>query len=410
VAGAGGTAGVGRQPDFRRLWLARTVSRFGSLLGALPFTAVFFLDATPGQMALLTVFTVAPGFLGGLVAGVWVDRLRRRPLMMAADVGRAAALGSLLVAAATGGLTFPHLYTVAVVNGVLEVVFDVAAIAFLPSVVGRDQLVAANSRLVAADAVIEAGSFSVGGWIVQLSSAMVAVAVDAVSFVVSAVSLAAIKTSEVGPARREGAARPGAIAEAREGFALLGAEPVLRSMAISLVLRDLGYGLVGAVILLFVARDLGFSPGAMGLIFAAGGVSSFLGAVATAGITARIGQGWAMVGGAAVATVGTVLVAVAGGSMLVAAGFLVASQLVGDGAMTVYEINQESTRQSLVPDRLLGRVDAAIRVAGLGATLAGALAAGFLGGAVDLRLPLALGAAANAAAAVSLLPARNLRQ
>lgn len=389
MAGGVEAKGLWRTPGFRRLWAARTVSRFGSLLGALPFTAVFFLRASPAQMALLTVFTMLPGFLGGLVAGVLVDRLRRRPLMMVADLGRAAGLFSLFAAAVTDRLTFPHLYAVAFANGVLEVFFDVAAVAFLPAVVGRDRLVAANSRLVAADAVTEAGSFSVGGWIVQLSSAVVAIAVDAVTFLVSGLSLSGIKVSEERPSPPEaGTPRPSAFAEAREGFAFLRSDRELRRIAVSVVTRDLAYGLVGAVVLLFVARDLGFEAGAMGLIFAVGGVSAFLGAVAAAGVTARLGPRRAMLAGYVGALAGTALIAAAGGGTVVAAVLLVASQCVGDGAMTVYEINQESSRQALVPDRLLGRVDAAVRVAGLGAMLVGALVGGTLGGAVGLRAPI----------------------
>lgn len=407
VAGTVEEAGLWRQREFRRLWVARTVSRFGSLLGALPYTAVFFLHASPAQMALLTVFTMLPGFLGGLAAGVWVDRLRRRPVMIVADLGRAAALVTVFVAAIAGHLTFPHVYAVAFVNGVLEVFFDVAAIAFLPSVVGRHRLVAANSRLVAADAVTEASSFSVGGWIVQLASATVAVGVDAATFVVSALGLARMTVEETPPAP---APRGGfrAVTEAREGFAVLRSHHDLRAMAASVVLRDLSFGLVGAVILLFVARDLGFSAGAMGLIFAAGGVSSFAGAVATAAITATFGEGRAMFAGYLGALVGTVLVAVAGGGTALAAAFLVAAQLVGDGAMTVYEINQESARQALVPDRLLGRVDAAVRVAGLGAMLTGALVAGALGNAVGLRAPLVVAVMVQAAGLLALWPIRNL--
>lgn len=385
------------------------MSRFGSLLGALPYTAVFFLEASPAQMAALTVFTVLPAFLGGVVAGVWVDRLRRRPVMIAADLGRAATLLTVFAAAVAGELTFAHLCAVALVNGLLEVFFDVAAIAVLPTVVGRDRLVAANSRLVAADAVTEAGSFSVGGWIVHLASSVVAVAVDAASFLVSAWALLRMKVEETRGRPADGD-RSTVVAEAREGFGHLRSAPRLRRIALSVLLRDFSYGVVGAVVLLFVARELGFSAGAMGLIFAVGGVSSFFGAVATAAVTARLGDGWAMIAGYAGATAGGLLLLAAGGSTLMAAAFLVAAQLVGDGSMTVYEINQQSARQALVPDHLLGRVDAAIRVAGLGATLAGALLAGGLGEWIGLRVPLAVGVVANGAGLVVLWQLRGLRR
>jgi len=380
--------------------MARTVSRFGSLLGALPYTALFFLDASAAQMATLAVASVLSGALSGLITGVWVDRLRRRPLMMAADAARAVALLSVFGAAMTDRLTFPHLYLVALVTGVLDVLFDVAAVAYLPSVVPRRRLVEANSRLVAADAVVESTAFGAGGLIVQVASAPIAVLVDAGTFAFSALSLSGVQAPEPVPAPRT--QRIGLLREAAEGARVVARDPTLRAIGASLVARDFAYGSIGAVILLFVARDLDFPPAAMGAIFAVGGVASFGGALLTRRLTGALGTRRAMVLGMAMTAVTATALPLTRGPMLVAAALLIAQQL-GDGFATVYEITQESVRQSLVPDRLLGRVDAAIRVAGLAATVIGAVAAGALGGPAGLRVPLALGAAAQALGAVALL-------
>ncbi len=396
-----GDEGLWRHRDFRRLWLARTVSQFGSLLGALPYTALFFLDASAAQMATLTVASVASGSLSGLVTGVWVDRLRRRPLMIAADASRAVALLSVFAAAMTDRLAFTHLYLAALLTGVLDVLFDVAAVAYLPSVVPQRRLVEANSRLVAGDAVVESTAFGVGGLIVQVASAPVAVLVDAGTFALSALGLSGVRAPE--PAPTPSAERVGVLREATDGARFVVRDPTLRAIAASLVARDFAYGSIGAVILLFVARDLDFPPAAMGAIFAVGGVSSFVGALLTRRLTTALGTRRAMVLGMALTAVASAALPLARGPVAVAAVLLIAQQLLGDGFATVYEITSESVRQAIVPDRMLGRVDAAIRVAGLLATVAGALVAGALGGPAGLRVPLALGAAAQALGAVALL-------
>src|SRR5438874_10187910 len=190
--------GLWRHPDFLKLWAGQTVSQFGSLISrfALPLVAVLTLDASPAQVAALQIAEIAPGLLVGLFAGACVDRLRRRPIMLWADVGRALLLFSIPAAALVGVLGVQQLYAVAILIGALSTFFDVAYHSYLPALVSRHALLEGNSKLQASAAVVEVGSFGIAGALVQLLTAPLAILVDAVSFVFSALSLASIRASE----------------------------------------------------------------------------------------------------------------------------------------------------------------------------------------------------------------------
>src|SRR3990172_739265 len=184
--------------DFVRLWTGETISEFGSLIGrtALHFTAILVLDARPYQVAVLLAADIGSGLVVGPVAGVWVDRLRRRPIMIAADLGRAALLASIPLAYAFDMLRIEQLYIVACLTGVMTMTFDVAYRSYLPSLVGREELLEGNSKLTASSAADEVGAFGIAGWLVQLLTGPVAIFVDAVSFVFSAFFIGAIGKKE----------------------------------------------------------------------------------------------------------------------------------------------------------------------------------------------------------------------
>lgn len=388
--------------DFNRLWAAETVSVFGSLVSgaALSFTAILTLKATPVQLGLLMVADLLPRFLAGPAAGVWVDRARRRPLMVAADLGRALLLGSIPAAAAAGALRIEQLYVVAFLVGLLTLLFDVANHSFLPVLVGREQLVAANSRLTASSSVAEVGAFALAGWLVQWLTGPTAVLIDALSFLVSAFFLGLIRAREPEPA--PAAERPGVLEEMVEGLQVVRSHAVLGSLAVVTLLLGLAGGAVGAVIVAFMTRTLGFKPGVLGTIWAVGGVTSLLGALAAGPLIRRLGLGRAMAVGLAFSGLGTLLVPLARGANLLSGALLVANQLVTDPAHTVYGIAQVSLRQSITPDRLLGRVNATLEATGLGATMLGALAGGLLAQHAGLRATVAIAACGTLAAALYL--------
>lgn len=409
--------GLWAHPDFVRLWGAATVSVFGTLVTrtALPFTAILVLGATPSAIALLAIAELLPGFLVGLVAGAWVDRLRRRPIMIAADLGRAVLLATIPLAALLGVLSLPQLYLVALGTSLLSVFFDVAYLSYLPTLVEREELVEGNSKLTAAQSVAEFAAFAAGGWLVQLLTAPIAILVDAFSFVWSALLVGRIRAAE--PPAGRGADPPeaespdGMGAEIVEGLRALRSHPILLALAGGNTGLNLGSQIVGTVFLLYVNQELGFDPGVLGFVFAIGGLTSLLGAL-IAGRVLGLGLGPVMIATLALVAVGQALVPVAADASLAAVALLVAQQLIADPAWTVYDIGQVSLRQAITPGRLLGRVNASVRVLEAGAMLVGALLGGWLGERIGLRPTLVVGAGVVMLAAVGLLlsPVRRVRR
>jgi predicted MFS family arabinose efflux permease len=404
--------GLWRHPDFVKLWAGESISIFGSLIGrtALPFTAILVLGAGPIEIAALSVAELAPAFLLGPVIGVWVDRLRRRPILIASDIGRFFLLATIPFAHAFGALTLGQLYAVAFFVGILTMFFDVAYLSYLPSLVKREDLLEGNSKLAASSSVAEVGGFSLSGWLVQLVTGPVTLLIDAVSFLVSAAAVAAIRKQE--PPPRPPEERTSVREEFTEGLRFLLRDPVLRALGAAAITLELSWRMFGAVFLVFVTTDLGFKPGVLGMIFAVGGVSSLAGAILAQHSAERFGAGAAMWGGLALMGASMLTVPLCSEAGYLAAGLLISQQLVGDGGATVFEVNQVSLRQTLTPERMLGRVNAAIRLSGLAAMLIGALAGGVMGEILGLRATLVAGAIAMFAAAgcVFFSRARWLRE
>ncbi|MFT4039556.1 MAG: MFS transporter [Thermomicrobiales bacterium] len=398
--------------DFRHLWAAIVVSTYGTMLrgSAMIYAAIFVLHASPTAVGALRLAELIPGFVIGLLAGVWVDRARRRPLMMLADIVRAVALATIPLAAWLGVLSFAHLVLVAAVVSGLGVLFDVAYQAFLPSLVPNRQLVEANSKISAGASVTEALSFSSGGWLVQLVSAPFTLAIDALTFVASALFLGRVR--DVEPPLEAGSpeSTQTILHEVRAGIEAVLRQPYLRAITLAALLLNAGYGIFGVGMIYYLNQIVGFEPGALGLIFAVGGVSSFVGAMLAQRLSAaRIGA--VMVAAMLLTVVGQAFIPLAANVGLLAVALLVGQQLVTDAALTIYDINQVSLRQAITPDHLLGRVNACLRVTEFGGVLAGTLLATLVGGAIGLRATLWIAVSLTLLAAVALLasPLRNLR-
>jgi len=400
--------------DFLKLWAAHTTETLGSLMGALSFTAVLVLEASPQQMALLAAAGAAPGLAAGLPAGVWVDRLRRKPVLVAADIGRALALASIPVAYAVGVLRIEQMYAVAFTAGLLDVFFDVAHPSFVPAVVRREQLIEANAKMSGTGSAVEIGAFGVSGWIVQFWSAMVSVVVNASTFLVSGALILLIRVREPRPEAPVAQRRAPLLRELAEGLQFLwrSRSSGLRALAVAHVLRGLSNGVIGALILLFGIRELGFAPGVLGMIFAVGGISSLGGAFLAARVTRRFGIGPVLVATSLFIGVAVLFIPLARGPLLLAVAFLVASQLVGDWAWAVYDINELSLRQAVTPDSVRGRVNSAVRWLSVSATFGGALLAGAAVSFVGMRWTLALGAGTTLLATLllALSPVRRVKE
>ena len=371
---------------FVRVWGAATISIFGSLITrmALPLAAILVLGSGAVEVALLRGLELGTTLVVGLVAGAWVDRLRRRPVLIWADLGRAVLLGSIPVAFALGALTFWQLLIVSGLAAVLTSFFDAADNAYLPTIVERERLVDANSALAASGSAAEFTAFGISGFLVQLLTAPIAIAIDAISFVVSAAMLATIRVPEAPPPPRED--REPVLREIREGLALVRHDPILRAFAGAQMALAALWGIFGAIWMLFVLEDLALGPAVIGVIAGVGGFSSFIGAVAASRATRRFGIGRVAIVAMLLSAVGNAFIPLApAGLPLVAVACLVVQQLVADSAVTVYDITELSVRQSLVRDRLQGRVASTFSVAAMVAQLIATLAAGILAEVIGLR-------------------------
>ncbi len=375
-----------RNHAFVRVWAAASISIFGSLITriALPLVAILVLGSGAIEVAALRGLDLGATLLFGLVAGAWVDRLRRRPVLIWADLGRAALLGSIPIAFALGVLGLPQLFVVSGLAAILTTFFDAADNAYLPTIVDREGLVGANSALAASGSAAEFTAFGISGFLVQLLTAPIAIAIDAVTYLVSAVLLISIRKPE--PPPPDVADREPVMTEIRVGLGLVRHDPILRAFAAAQMSLAVLWGVFGATWFLFVLDELELGPAVLGVIAGVGGASSFIGAVVAGRATRRWGVGPVAVGAMILAAIGNAFVPLApSGLPLIAVGCLVIQQLVADSAATVYDITEVSVRQTLVHDRALGRVSSTFHVAAVLAQLGATLAAGVLAEVIGLR-------------------------
>ena len=404
---------IWRNGAFVRVWTAATVSIFGSLITrlVLPYVAILVLAAGPLEVAGLRSADIVAGLMFGLLAGAWVDRLRRRPILIVADIGRAVLLGSIPVAAVGGWLSLAQLLAVAFGTAIFSAFFDAADPAYLPTIVEPARLVEANAALAASASVAEVTAFGLAGFLVAALTAPIAIALDALSFLSSGLLIGSIRRPEPPPPPSDD--REPVVAEIRAGFRLLMSDPMVRSLAMTRVIGGLSNGVFGGLWLLFVSRELGLGPVAVGLIAAVGGAAALGGAALVGRLTRRRSIGTVLVASLGLSAAASLAIPLAPSTIpLAAIGFLVLAQLAGDSSATVFEILEVSVRQTRVGDRGLGRVSASIRTSTLLTELIGALAAGIVAEAFGLRVAIALAPAAALVAAAYLWrgPVRHLRE
>jgi Na+/melibiose symporter-like transporter len=345
------------------------------------------------------------------VAGAWVDRLRRRPVMIWSDLGRAALLALIPLAAFGGWLSLPLLLLVTLLTAVLTTFFDTADNAFLPTIVPRADLVRANGALAASGSVSEFAAFGSAGFLVQILTAPVAILVDAFSFIFSAVLLGSIRTKEAPPPDRS--QREPVLREIALGLRLVMRQPILRALTLASMASHAMWGVFGALWYLFAIQDLKLDAAAIGIVAAVGGISSLFGALLTTRLTGRFGVGRVLLVAMLVGMLGSYWIPLAPvGAPLLAMAFLIGQQLITDPAMTAFDITDTSLRQSIVYDRQLGRVNATVRVAVLVAQLAVTLAAGFLALQIGIRAMLFIGPTIGLLGVVALWfsPVRRIRR
>ena len=370
--------------DFLRLWTGQTVSELGSVVTrtALRLVALLTLGAGIAEMAYMVVAASTGVLLVGLVAGAWVDRLPRRPVLIWTDVIRAALLFSVPAAAAAGVLRMEQLYVVSFLEACLGTLFDSAYHSYLPSLVGVDRVFEGNAKLSLSSSVAEVGGPGLAGALVQLVSAPFAILVDAVSFVVSAVSLILIRAREA-PRSRE--LRQSIGREIAEGLRVVRRHALVFPIAAGSVSEHFFGSFYGALYSLYLLRDLGLTPLLLGVVISAGGVGSLVGATIAGRVVRRLGIGPTILAMAIASSIIGILTPLASGPLFLATLMVFLPQLIGDGMQTIEWIGRDTVVQTAVPDRVLGRVNATLDVLSHGAAPFGALVAAAIAEAYGVR-------------------------
>ncbi|MDJ1137008.1 MFS transporter [Streptomyces iconiensis] len=372
--------GLLRQRDFRFLLSGAAASQVGAqvTLVALPLVALLELHASAFQVGLLTAAETAAFLLVGLPAGAWVDRMRKLPVLIRADMVRAVTMASVPLAAAAGALTMAQLYLVALVTGVATVFFDVAHQSYLPHLLPKERLVEGNGALETVRSSAQVTGPGLGGGLVQVLGAHLAIVADAVGYAISALCLLGIKDREPAPAPPA----PGASLrkEIGEGLGFVLRQPLLRAIVVTTGLGNFFSALLLAVQTVFLVRVLHLPPAAIGLMLSASAVGGLTGALCAGRLARRLGQA-RIIWLSALATGPFAVLWPLAGSGAAAVWFAVGSAVVFFGAV-VYNVAQVSFRQTLCPPALLGRMNATVRflvwgTMPLGALAGGALASGF---------------------------------
>jgi MFS family permease len=387
--------------EFRRYWTGHTVSLFGDAvtLIALPLTAVLVLDASPAQMGYLSAAGLASNLLFSMHAGAWVDRHgRRRRIMIAADLGRAALLATIPLAYALGALTLGQLYVVAFLIGTLSVLFNVSFATLFVAITPRERYVEANAVLNGSRAFSFVGGPSLGGLLVQLLSAPGALLADAASFLASALCLGRISPVEPPP---EADPR----GNVRAGMRWIRRSPVMRASLLSGATINFFNLAFQPLFVLYATRSLEVRPGTLGIVLGSGAVGSVLGSLVTGRLARRLGIGPGCILGSLLFTAPLVLVPLAGGPRPLVLALLLGARFGSGLGVMVLDICIGSIEAALIPDRLRARVTGAYLAVNYGVRPLGSIFGGLLASVIGLRPTLWIVTAGAVLGVLWLLPA-----
>ncbi len=390
------SGGLWRHRDFLKLWSAETISQFGSQVDdlAIGFVAIVVLDASAFEVALLGTLNFLPFILFTLPAGVWVDRLRRRPILIAGDFGRAALLATIPIAYVADALTLWQLYVVVFLTGFCTVFFDVAYQSYLPALVERDQIIDGNSKLEISRSAAQLGGPGFAGALVEIFTAPYAVLVDAISFLGSGLILLGIRKHEEPPVRETVDGRKTSLwTELKEGLRFVLGNPNLRAQAGCTATSNLFSSLAFSILLVFLVREIGLSAGVIGIVFSIGATASMLAAFTAMRSRRRFGIGPTTIVMAALFGPATLLVAFAPTGNA-AIPFLIAAQLVVLLHRRRLQHHPGELPAGDLPARLQGRMNSVMRFLVWGTIPIGTLAGGALGTWIGLRETIVVGASA----------------
>ncbi|MBA2742056.1 MAG: MFS transporter [Actinobacteria bacterium] len=370
--------------DFLCLWSGQTISQFGSQITglALPLVAILLLDASAFEVAALGVVEFVPFILFSLPAGAWVDRLRRRPILIVADWGRAVGLATVPLAYFLDALTMGQLYVVGFVVGAFTVVFDVSYQSYLPSLVERDELPDANGKLEVTRSAAQTAGPGAAGVLISAFSAPFAILIDAISFLASALFVTAIRREESLP-EREATEKGRLRSEIAVGLRFVVRHPIMRPNLIYVSLSNFFYSAVFSIYLVYAVRDLDLSAATIGIIGSLGSLGTLAGAIVASRLGRDFGTGPVMIGAAAAGNFSLFFIPLASGTLVIP--LLVASGLILGFSAVVYNVVGISLSQQITPDRMLGRMNASRRFVVWGVIPLGMLGGGALGTAIGLR-------------------------
>jgi MFS family permease len=399
--------GLWRHRDFLSLWGSQTISQFGSQVTflALPLVAIVVLDESTFRVAALTTVEFLPFLLFALPAGVWVDRLRRRPILVLGDLSRALALATIPIAHWLDALTIWQLYAVAFVHGIGTVFYDVAYQSYLPALVGREQVVEGNSKLEVSRSAATIGGPGIAGGLVEVLTAPFAILADAISFVASALLLGVIKKPEQAPPREE---RRSLKDELTEGLRYVFTHPYQRGLVGAVALSNFFGNVFFSILLVFAVRELGLSAGTIGVVLAVGNLGTLAAALSARRISDRLGVGRTIVLAASLFGPGTLVIAVAPKELAIPL-ITLGSLIIGFGVI-LFNVTAISLIQAITPDRILGRSNASRRFVVWGVIPFGGLVGGSLGAWIGLRETMMIGAVGGLSAVVPILlsPVRSV--
>ncbi len=415
TAAARSRLGLLRHPDFLKLWTGETISQFGTQVStlAIPLIAALFLKVTPFEFGLIGTIEFLPFILLSLPAGVWVDRLHRRPILIVGDIGRAIALLSIPIAYELNALTIWQLYIVGFINGCLTVFFDVSYQSYLPSLVERDEILEGNSKMEVSRSAAQLLGPGIAGFLIGILTAPVAVIIDSLSFFGSAAFVFGIRKKEppLEPPQTADGKHPSMRSEVSAGLNYVVNHPYLRYIAACTATSNLFSQFVFAILLLYLVQPpFNVQPEQLGLAFSIAAVGFLLGAVLANRFGKWIGVGPTIIVSAVISGPSAILVAVAPPDLIMPAA--VASLFVGGFGGVVYNINQISFRQAITPPRMQGRMNATMRFIVWGTIPIGSILGGFLGGVIGLHATIWIGAIGGAFSAIPLFfaPLRSLKE
>jgi MFS family permease len=404
---------LARYSDFRRLFAGNSISVLGSSVTtvALPLTAVLYLHASASQMGFLGAAALLPYLVLSLPVGVWMDLFSYKRVLVATDLIQTVLLGSIPVLATFGVLRLWQLYVVGLLAGCANLLESVAAQSFTPVLIPKRQLLPANSALMLTNSVVSTTGTAVAGFLVAAFTAPIAIAVDAASFLLACLCKARIRTSQQ-PLRSQRQSKQRLHIEIINGLREVFGQRIMRSATIAATLGALAGQMQNVVLILFLVRHVGLATGLVGITVAISGVAAVGGSLIVTSVTRHVGPGRTFILGMSIQSAAGLVLASAPRTLPVAIAVVIVAQILRGTGPSLYGVNQQTLRQTLMPANMLARANASWRFLVYGTQLFGALLGGYLGSALGLQMTLIVGSAVMflGTTIAALSPLRSLRQ